>query len=122
MQIRTLVVLLSAVSAVLVAFVVGYFSVKREEADTETLFTQPKHPYTEALLSSVLTPDPNLDVPDTHLGAAYPNPVEPPSGCTFHPRCAKVMDQCSVRAPKPVATDEGHVECHLYDEAEGRAA
>ena len=93
-----------------------------EEADTETLFTQPKHPYTEALLSSVLTPDPNLDVPDTHLGAAYPNPVEPPSGCTFHPRCAKVMDQCSVRAPKPVATDEGHVECHLYDEAEGRAA
>ena len=54
-----------------------------EEAETETLFTKPQHPYTEALLSSVLTPDPNLDVPDTHLGAAYPNPVEPPSGCTL---------------------------------------
>jgi len=93
-----------------------------EEADTETLFTNPQHPYTEALLSSVLTPDPNLDVPDTHLGAAYPNPVKPPSGCTFHPRCVKVMDHCSVNAPKPIALPNGHVECHLFDKAEGSAA
>jgi len=93
-----------------------------EEADTETLFTKPQHPYTEALLSSVLTPDPNLDVPDTHLGAAYPNPVEPPSGCTFHPRCAKVMDHCSTHAPKAIGTSEGNVECHLYDKAQGAAA
>ena len=93
-----------------------------EEADTETLFTKPQHPYTEALLSSVLTPDPNLDVPDTHLGAAYPNPVEPPSGCTFHPRCAKVMDHCSTRSPKAIPTSEGSVECHLYDKAQGAAA
>ena len=93
-----------------------------EEADTEQLFTNPQHPYTQALLDSVLTPDPNLNVPDTHLGAAYPNPVEPPSGCTFHPRCAKVMDHCSQRAPKAVATANGHVECHLFDDAEGRAA
>ncbi len=93
-----------------------------EEADTETLFTNPQHPYTEALLDSVLTPDPNLNVPDTHLGAAYPNPVEPPSGCTFHPRCAKVMEHCSVREPNVNLTPEGHVECHLYDPAEGAAA
>jgi peptide/nickel transport system ATP-binding protein len=86
-----------------------------EEADTETLFTKPRHPYTEALLESVLTPDPNLNVPDTQLGAAYPNPVEPPSGCTFHPRCAKVMDRCSQVAPKPLPMDGSHVECHLYD-------
>ncbi|MBT6085447.1 MAG: ATP-binding cassette domain-containing protein [Rhodospirillaceae bacterium] len=93
-----------------------------EEADTETLFTNPQHPYTQALLDSVLTPDPNLSVPDTHLGAAYPNPVEPPSGCTFHPRCAKVLGHCSERAPKPIATEQGHVECHLFDEAKGQAA
>ena len=93
-----------------------------EEADTETLFTNPQHPYTEALLESVLTPDPNLNVPDTHLGAAYPNPVEPPSGCTFHPRCSKVMDHCSKLAPKPIAVDAGHVECHLYDKASESAA
>jgi peptide/nickel transport system ATP-binding protein len=93
-----------------------------EEADTETLFTKPQHPYTEALLESVLTPDPNLNVPDTHLGAAYPNPVEPPSGCTFHPRCSKVMDHCSKLAPKPIATGAGHVECHLYDKASESAA
>lgn len=94
-----------------------------EEADTETLFTKPEHPYTEALLESVLTPDPNLDVPDTHLGAAYPNPVDPPSGCTFHPRCAKVMDHCSQVAPKPIANGVGgHVECHLYDKPSESAA
>ena len=95
-----------------------------EQADTETLFSAPKHPYTEALLDSVLTPDPRLGVPDTHLGAAYPNPLDMPSGCTFHPRCAKVMGQCSKIAPRPIATDSGHVECHLYDEQEetGRLA
>ena len=90
-----------------------------EEADTETLFTKPQHPYTEALLSSVLTPDPNLGVPDTHLGAAYPNPVEPPSGCTFHPRCAKVMDHCSVAMPRTISTLDCQVECHIYDNTNG---
>ena len=95
-----------------------------EESDNETLFRDPRHPYTRALLDSVLTPDPSLGVPDTHLGAAYPNPLDMPSGCTFHPRCAKVMDQCSKIAPTPIATDCGHVECHLYDEEQkaGRLA
>jgi len=86
-----------------------------EESDTDSLFTNPQHPYTEALLSSVLTPDPNLGVPDTHLGAAYPNPVDPPSGCTFHPRCAKVLGYCSDQPPDPIPTANGHVECHLYE-------
>jgi len=92
-----------------------------EEGDSEAVFAKPRHPYTEALLESVLTPDPNLSVPDTHLGAAYPNPVEPPSGCTFHPRCARVMDHCSQIAPKPLNDQLGHVECHLYDGANGGA-
>ncbi len=85
-----------------------------EQADTESLFSSPKHPYTEALLGSVLTPEPGLGVPDTHLGAAYPNPIDPPSGCTFHPRCAKVMDRCSKQFPPIIPTKGGFVECHLY--------
>lgn len=82
--------------------------------DTDAIFNSPKHPYTQALLSSVLTPDPSLGVPDTHLGAAYPNPLEPPSGCTFHPRCPDVMDVCSRQFPPCVANNGGAVECHLY--------
>ena len=93
-----------------------------EQADTETLFKSPKHPYTEALLGSVLTPEPGLGVPDTHLGAAYPNPIDPPSGCTFHPRCAQVMKHCSEEAP-PTIANGGMVECHLYaDKGAGKAA
>ncbi|MGB5212151.1 MAG: oligopeptide/dipeptide ABC transporter ATP-binding protein, partial [Anderseniella sp.] len=60
-----------------------------EEEDAGTLFDTPKHPYSKALLESVLTPDPSLGIPDTHLGAAYPNPLDMPSGCRFHPRCIK---------------------------------
>ena len=91
-----------------------------EQTDTERLFSEPGHPYSEALLGSVLTPDPSLGVPDTHLGAAYPNPLEMPSGCTFHPRCARAMAQCSSDHPRRITKDGGHVECHLYDEDQGR--
>jgi len=95
-----------------------------EEAYADTLFRDPRHPYTRALLESVLTPDPSLGVPDTHLGAIFPNPIDPPSGCSFHPRCAHCMAICSTRAPRPLA-DGGHVtECHLHDEEamKGQAA
>ena len=86
-----------------------------EVADTETLFSDPKHPYTRALLASVLTPDPNLDVPNNQLGASYPNPIDPPSGCAFHPRCVNAMPQCSKIVPNGSTQGEHYVECHLYD-------
>ena len=88
-----------------------------EEADTDTLFQAPKHPYTQALLASVLTPEPGLGVPDTHLGAAYPNPLDVPPGCRFHPRCPRVMDVCRRPAPKAVSNGTAMVECHLYGTA-----
>ena len=92
-----------------------------EQTDTDTLFRTPRHPYSEALLGSVLTPDPRLGVPDTHLGAAYPNPLDMPPGCTFHPRCPRAMAHCSTIAPRTVEMADGsRVECHLYDENEGR--
>lgn len=87
-----------------------------EAADTRTIFESPQHPYTKALLGSVLTPEPDLDVPDTHLGATFPNPVDPPSGCTFHPRCAAAMPQCSVRAAAMHTVGAAQVECHLFEE------
>ncbi|NDW44594.1 ABC transporter ATP-binding protein [Ruegeria sp. PrR005] len=86
-----------------------------EEVNASDLFEASAHPYTQALLQSVLTPDPGLGVPDTHLGMAYPNPIDPPSGCAFHPRCAHATDLCSTRAPRPVQHRDGHVECHLID-------
>jgi peptide/nickel transport system ATP-binding protein len=84
-----------------------------EEADAATLFRAPSHPYTKALLSSVLTPDPRLGVPDTQLGAVFPNPMDPPPGCSFHPRCADCMDICRQQAPQPHQTGDHMAECHL---------
>lgn len=86
-----------------------------EETDTASLFRAPQHPYTQALLASILTPEPGLGVPDTHLGSAFPNPLDPPPGCTFHPRCPYAMPICSHSAPLPRRIAGGSVECHLYD-------
>jgi peptide/nickel transport system ATP-binding protein len=87
-----------------------------EEADTASLFGQPRHPYTRALLASVLTPDPALDIPDTGLGIAFPNPLDPPPGCRFHPRCAEALPRCSSAVPRVHAAGQARVECHLYEE------
>ncbi len=87
-----------------------------EEGDTRTVFSNPKHPYTRALLGSVLTPEPDLGVPDMHLGESFPNPVDPPPGCTFHPRCPEVMPVCSQTEPQPIMVGSVCVECHLYDQ------
>ncbi|MBU2960014.1 ABC transporter ATP-binding protein [Citreicella sp. C3M06] len=86
-----------------------------EEAPVADLFERPRHPYTRALLSSVLTPDPTQGVPETALGTAYPNPIDPPSGCAFHPRCPHASAHCAAVAPRPLQTDAGRVECHLHD-------
>jgi len=85
-----------------------------EEADTDQLFRAPKHPYTQALLASVLTPEPGLGIPDTHLGITYPNPLDMPSGCRFHPRCSRVMELCKSVPPHQTISESGTVECHLY--------
>ncbi|MEM9141099.1 MAG: oligopeptide/dipeptide ABC transporter ATP-binding protein, partial [Pseudomonadota bacterium] len=90
-------------------------------ADADSLFRDPRHPYTKALLGSVLTPDPRLGVPDTHLGAVFPNPIDPPSGCSFHPRCAACMDMCSKVAPAAHIQGEHLAECHLFEPAENAA-
>lgn len=85
-----------------------------EEAETDTLFRAPRHPYTRALLDSVLTPEPGLGIPDTHLGTVYPNPIDPPSGCSFHPRCPRALSICSRLEPVEISDGEGRVACHLH--------
>jgi len=83
-----------------------------EEAETRKLFANPRHPYTQALLSSVLTPEPSLGLPETHLGIEYPNPIDPPPGCTFHPRCSRAKQLCETKAPKTVRDGNRIFECH----------
>jgi len=85
-----------------------------EENETEAVFRAPRHPYTKALLMSVLTPEPGLGVPDTHLGTAFPNPLDPPAGCPFHPRCPEALPRCAAEPPKPIPSEGSTVECHLY--------
>ncbi|HEX2215664.1 MAG TPA: oligopeptide/dipeptide ABC transporter ATP-binding protein [Xanthobacteraceae bacterium] len=86
-----------------------------EMADRDALFREPRHPYTRALLDSVLTPEPGLGVPDTGLGLAIPNPLNPPSGCVFHPRCPHAGPRCPVDVPRTVRDTGGLVACHLFD-------
>ncbi|SFC57891.1 peptide/nickel transport system ATP-binding protein [Polaromonas sp. OV174] len=88
-----------------------------ETAATETLFKQPRHPYTQALLASVLTPETGLGIPDMGLGLSFPDPLHPPTGCPFHPRCKQRLASCdSLRPPLAALAGDAsaQVACHLY--------
>jgi peptide/nickel transport system ATP-binding protein len=96
--------------------VVMYLGRVVEVADTHTLFSNPRHPYTKALLKSVLTPEPGAGVPSVDLGTAYPNPINPPSGCTFHPRCEFASDICKSKAPVLESLSTTHQSaCHMIE-------
>jgi peptide/nickel transport system ATP-binding protein len=85
-----------------------------ESGRTDRFFADPRHPYSRALLGSVLTPDHRLGIPELGLGTAFPDPANPPSGCAFHPRCAFRFDGCDRIAPaKAARPDGGLVECRL---------
>ncbi len=86
-----------------------------EEGETDQIFRNPRHPYTQALLASVMVPRPGQGIPDIQLGTAFPNPLELPPGCTFHPRCPKAIERCRREAPQPAVQEGGYVECHLYE-------
>ena len=85
-----------------------------ESSATSTLFSQPRHPYTQALLASVLTPETGLGIPDMGLGLSFPDPINPPSGCPFHPRCAQRLAHCDTQRPLLTPDELGQVACHLY--------
>lgn len=88
-----------------------------ERAPTERFFADPSHPYSRALLKSVMTPDPSMGIPELGLGTTFPDPANPPTGCAFHPRCVDRFEGCDKIAPHPVARPGGgEVECRLYED------
>ncbi len=84
-----------------------------EENATDALFHDPRHPYTRALLDSVLTPVPGLGIPDVGLGDAGVDSANIPPGCRFHPRCPKVTEGCDVNSPEGMRLNDRIVECLL---------
>jgi peptide/nickel transport system ATP-binding protein len=84
-----------------------------EQAPSAALFRDPAHPYTQALLASVLTPEPGRGIPDVGLGQTAPDPSNIPSGCRFHPRCPKAFAECAVTTPDMQAHGGHFAECLL---------
>ena len=88
-----------------------------ELAETEALFSAPKHPYTAALLSAVPEPDPRTRSRRIVLQGEVANPASPPSGCYFHPRCPYAIDRCRTETPAWQEVSSGRfVSCHRADE------
>ena len=89
-----------------------------EVASSRAIFSNPKHPYTQALLSANPLPDPTVKRERVLLSGDVPSPLNPPSGCRFHTRCPQVMDHCRTTDPPLIHIDvpdgEHKVWCHLY--------
>jgi peptide/nickel transport system ATP-binding protein len=84
-----------------------------ELANSDDLFTRPRHPYTEALMSAVPLPDPDRTRARIRLDGEVPSPIDPPAGCPFHPRCHYATDICRMEQPKLGQIESGHdVSCH----------
>ncbi|WP_319777863.1 dipeptide ABC transporter ATP-binding protein [Maridesulfovibrio sp.] len=95
--------------------VVMYLGKVVETGSYTDIYSNPKHPYTQALLSAVPVPDPRRTKNRQILTGDVPSPINPPSGCRFHTRCPKAMDICSQETPVATNFGEGHqASCHLY--------
>jgi len=89
-----------------------------ELTDRDSLFAEPLHPYTQALLSAVPTPDPEAKRERIILAGDVPSPINPPAGCRFHTRCPHAMARCRSEEPPLREVRSGHqVACHLHDGA-----
>jgi peptide/nickel transport system ATP-binding protein len=85
-----------------------------ENAPTAELFRAPQHPYTRMLLDAI----PDLAMsgrPRKQIEGEIPNPISPPSGCAFHPRCPLVFDRCRTDVPKPLPYGDRQVACHAVE-------
>jgi len=87
-----------------------------EMAEKRALFREPRHPYTQALLSAIPVPDPRQRKQQEIIMGDVPSPINPPQGCRFHTRCPKVMDICKMEEPILKEIKPGYfVACHLYN-------
>jgi oligopeptide/dipeptide ABC transporter ATP-binding protein len=86
-----------------------------ESAPSETLFTNPLHPYTKALISAALPVRPGEEREEILLSGEVPSPTNPPPGCRFHPRCPLAFARCSQETPELREPAPGHrAACHLH--------
>jgi peptide/nickel transport system ATP-binding protein len=83
-----------------------------EHGPTEDVFGSPRHPYTAALLASILSPRPGARLPEMGLGVEFPNAINPPSGCAFHPRCPQGDDVCRNVDPSEISEGLRRFRCH----------
>ncbi len=84
-----------------------------ETGPAAQVMASPAHPYTQALLASVLTPYPRLGLPELNLGHSFPDPTNIPAGCSFEPRCAFSTEMCQKRPPEIARVHTSEVECHF---------
>jgi peptide/nickel transport system ATP-binding protein len=112
---------LAAVEFLAQRVAVMYLGVLVEVAARTDLFSTPRHPYTQALLSAAPIPDPRLQRSRQRivLSGDVPSPIDPPPGCRFHTRCPVAVSRCSVEVPalRPVGPAGALVACHLVDDA-----
>ena len=108
---------LSVVKYITDQIIVMYLGNMMEIGDTDDIFKNPLHPYTQALFSAVPVPDPDAKMQRIILKGDIPSPANPPKGCKFHTRCIKCMSACHFVQPDFVEFENGHkVACHLYNE------
>ena len=94
---------------------VMYLGQMVELSPVQDLYNNPSHPYTKALMSAALPSHPDMEQEEIILAGEVPSPLNPPSGCYFHPRCPAVMDRCSVDKPEVTEISKGHtLTCHLF--------
>jgi oligopeptide transport system ATP-binding protein len=94
-----------------------------ETAPVARIFAAPRHPYTRALLSAVPVPDPTARPVRTALAGEPPSPIDVPSGCRFHPRCAHAVERCRREDPVLIADADGHgTACHRWPDLAPAAA
>ncbi|HMT13401.1 MAG TPA: ATP-binding cassette domain-containing protein, partial [Aestuariivirga sp.] len=113
---------LSVVRHIADEVMVMYLGRAVEKAPRDVLFGNPQHPYTQALLSATPRPDPEKKRQRIVLKGELPSPINPPPGCTFHPRCPLAYDTCRVLNPALLPHGGAEVACHVVNPPAGSAS
>lgn len=89
-----------------------------ESGEGQEIYKNPLHPYTRSLMSAIPVPDPHSKIKRQVISGDVPSPINPPSGCTFHPRCPEMIDECEYKVPSLEKITHGHkASCHLIAKA-----